>query len=205
MRRFLKRCNSSLGVRLFLVVATLLQQQDVAATLLAASTDHYSVTATRVSDEPVMTKVTNPGFDFLYNPASFTTLPGADGGPAQRWLMVRCENKSNGTHGAWAYGGPSVFAVVRELDDSGSKFGALSVVFGDGVQDIEDPRIVFEEDTGTYWMTYTASDASCSYAGKPNACARLAMASTKNPLSATGWTHHGPLFGDLAGNETESF
>jgi predicted GH43/DUF377 family glycosyl hydrolase len=130
----------------------------------------------------------------FYNPASFSVT--REDGSLERWLMVRCENRTSPNSSAWSYGGPSVFAVVRELDVNGTRFGPLSqssVVFGDGVHDVEDPRIVFH--AGRYYMTYTQGTKCAS----PYGCARLSLASASNPLTRDGWVDHGPLWADVAG------
>lgn len=162
---------------------------------VAAARSHYSVSVERLSKSPVIGPSKSPSstFDYFYNPASFQ-VTHADG-TVEQWLMVRCENKTSPNSSAWSYGGPSVFAVVRELD-AVTFSGAITndaVVFGDGVHDIEDPRIVFHG--GRYHMTYTQSDASCS----PNPCARLALASSAEPLRKGSWVVHGALWPDVAG------
>lgn len=164
---------------------------------LCSSALAYKVSVERLSQSPVISKETTGGaFDYFYNPASFTVTTA--NGTAEHWLMVRCQNKTSPNSSAWSYGGPSVFAVVRERDAIGTQFyplTAASIVFGDGVHDVEDPRIVFHN--GIYYMTYTQSDMGCK-AVSGNPCARLALASSPNPLRRE-WTIHGALWPDVAG------
>jgi len=169
----------------------------IALVLASAASDRvYTVQAERVAAEagaPVIDKVRVPGssvYDFNYNPASFT-VTGADGA-AERWLMVRVQNRTAPANVSWAYGGPSQLAVARVHSPTNvSAVAAANVVFGDGVNDVEDPRIVQVD--GTYYMYYTKSDLTCT----PNPCSRLALATaTTAPLTAGGWTDEGPLWPD---------
>ena len=162
----------------------------------------YKVSASRLSNSPVLGASSTGGrFDYLYNPASFAYASGANG-KVEHWLMVRCENRTSPNASAWSYGGPSVFAVVREADADGTRFdpfAADAIVFGDGKHDVEDPRIVFVN--GKYYMTYTQGDASCSNVSRApgGACARLALASATNPLRRDSWVVHGAIWPDVAG------
>ena len=126
--------------------------------------------------------------DYNYNPAHFT-YNGND------YLMVRVENRT-GSHQAWSYGGPSVFAWSRLHSPlNASAITLQNVVFGNGVDDVEDPRIIYREEEQLYYMMYTKSDGRCT----PNPCARLALATASNPLDAQSWEDHGQLWPDLAG------
>jgi predicted GH43/DUF377 family glycosyl hydrolase len=118
--------------------------------------------------------------------------------------MIRVENRS-GEHFASAspfpYGGPSALAVAEIISETQIAAVTLeSVVFGDFTHDVEDPRIVYNPSDKRYYMTYTRSDANCSSSFAPTlACARLSIASTRDPRLADGWTDHGAVFEDVAG------
>ena len=174
----------------------------------------YTVTATRNSNVPVIDKHRRPGssvFDFNYNPANFHFN-------GTTYLMVRVQNKTttntntatttttNNTdnNSPFPYGGPSVFAVSRVISPTETTpITTSDVVFGDGIHDVEDPRIVYDAVAETWYMYYTKSEAGNSETCKgPNPCARLSVATAKtNPTSSSSWVDHGPLWpkSDVAG------
>ena len=164
--------------------------------LLHHTDARYTVTAKRTSVHPVIDKQRNPGssiFDFNYNPGYFTYQNAT-------YLMVRVQNKTNdpkANSSLFPYGGPSVFAVSKVLSPTQvTPIRASDVVFGNGIDDIEDPRIVYDDKESTWYMYYTKSEApnntTCT---GTNPCARLSVAiCSDDPTSPQGWIDHGPLW-----------
>ena len=116
--------------------------------------------------------------------------------------MIRVENRSRDlpSNSPFPYGGPSAFAVAQIISETQvAPVSPDNVVFGDFTHDVEDPRIVYNPSDKRYYMTYTRSDANCSWSFAPRACSRLSLASTYDPRSADGWSDHGALFDDVAG------
>jgi predicted GH43/DUF377 family glycosyl hydrolase len=183
--------------------ATTLQQATLLLLLLttqhlqtATAKTTYTVAAKRTTTHPVIDKQRTPGssiFDFNYNPGYFNYNDST-------YLMVRVQNKTNDpktNSSLFPYGGPSLFAVSKVLSPTSvTPIQSSNVVFGNGIDDIEDPRIVFDDIEKIWYMYYTKSEApnntTCTGI---NPCARLSVAfCSTDPTSPQGWRDHGPLW-----------
>jgi predicted GH43/DUF377 family glycosyl hydrolase len=110
-------------------------------------------------------------------------------------ILVRCQNQANPTDPYSVT--PSKLALANltgpwNPDNISLTYITLnSVVFEpDGPQEeygTEDPRVVYREKTGDYYLLYSAVQAN-------PVVSRLALATTKTPGVKSSWVRHGPLF-----------
>eukprot|EP01139_Manchomonas_bermudensis_P012636 Amastigsp_a348253_7.p1 type:complete len:366 gc:universal Amastigsp_a348253_7:1115-18(-) len=112
-------------------------------------------------------------------------------------LLVRVQDPVNASSPYLV--GPSKIALARRLgafDPHEVRFEALSessvVIEPSSPADAlgtEDPRVVFDENTSTYFLFYT----SVAKVGD-DVIAYLSLATARDPTTAAGWTKHGYVF-----------
>jgi predicted GH43/DUF377 family glycosyl hydrolase len=88
------------------------------------------------------------------------------------------------------------FAPLLSSDGADVKeprFGSVgqeSVVFAphdkSDIRGTEDPRVAYDNSTGTYYMFYTCY-------GEANPSVTLCLATSQTPLDQAAWTRHGPV------------
>jgi beta-1,2-mannobiose phosphorylase / 1,2-beta-oligomannan phosphorylase len=118
--------------------------------------------------------------------------PGMYGG-----LVVRCQN----TSGNDPYKvGPSVIAYSRALNSDRTSFGSIAssdvIESPTGAWDsfgTEDPRVAYDNRTGTYYMLYSAVNSTST-----GVHSNLALATAKDPSHRANWTEHGYVFPHIA-------
>lgn len=113
-------------------------------------------------------------------------------------LLMRTQNCTLAPGDACAFcGGSQAKASVLtyaelQADGSFTFVDQSSVVFGpyddSDSWGTEDPRILFNEEDGNYYMFYTAYNGNDIY---------LSLATTTNPTSSSSWTRLGPVFPDI--------
>jgi len=155
----------------------------------------YIATATRLNNEmPFFTSQKNQSsFLWNYNTAYVPLSATQDG------LMIRVQNPSiNKTQNG---AGPSSLAFARFLDSDNlaiENVDSQSVMLSPEepweLLGVEDPRVAYRALDGTYFMLYTAVQAT----NTPSVIARLSLAIADDPTSASSWKRMGPIFPDCA-------
>jgi hypothetical protein len=160
----------------------------------------YSMAVTEYPARPWVSWTATPpttAWQFNYNPAF---LPG--GGPTPAGLYVRVQNGTElppGQCGEPASTSYLAFAPLVQPCALGSAcaVGSVSatVQFAPSntswEQDAEDPRIVYVNETKTWWMTYTANGVRGDTPGsKPPLNRHQGIASSVHPLEPGSWTRH---------------
>jgi len=122
----------------------------------------------------------------------------------EQGLFVRVQNNAS-TNGSSPYSVSPSFVVYSKMENlplnlNDIQFAPItsdSIVIqppaGTGQDKCgdEDPRIVYREKDGLYYLLYTQWDCSLP---------RLSLATTKTPNKADGWQFYGPIFPDSFGD-----
>lgn len=159
-----------------------------ACLILAAARAEYAVQVTSYPVLPALSFADGTSrWSFAYNPAYIPGGAGAGG------LMVRVQNDTAAAPLQCADNRSpttSSYLAATKLYPSGIPqplAGEDAVVLEPAgtawERTTEDPRIVFDESSGLYWMTYTANGD-----GRPPNNRHQGIAIAKDPYSAAGWT-----------------
>eukprot|EP00128_Syssomonas_multiformis_P002688 Colp12_sorted_trinity150504_noHs@22432 len=154
----------------------------------------YTVNVKHDSPDPVIgnggygIKVANSKYAFNFNVA---TLQMPDTSLA---LVVRVQDRVD-VNGTWNLT-PSKLALTRQIPGGGASFASISdesIIFEPEVPEeghgTEDPHLAFYQQTGLYYLLYTANDGQTT---------RLCLATSPTPWIKKSWTRHGPVFKELA-------
>jgi predicted GH43/DUF377 family glycosyl hydrolase len=138
----------------------------------------YTVVATKLTDQPIISQNQSSTADFNYNAAAYTYNGSIN-------LYVRSQNLLNQSEPFSV--GPSFITASQITLNNGTYssasqatsqvFGPLSTIEACGT---EDPRIA--ENNGLYYLFYTAYNCSN---------AMLSMATSTNPVDPLSWIRHG--------------
>jgi len=194
--------------------------------LVLASAQTYNVNVQRLNEEQPCVSSLTSGSSWTYNyNAAFIPLASE---PSTA-LLVRSQNQTSPGETS-----PSVITLAtfvtngqdfkfEPITEASIELQPESTADNYGT---EDPRVVFREDTGIYYMLYSAVECASSsptsmptltpmptpalgdrkssqrsYGGQPcegSVTSRLALATTPTPTISQSWDHHGALFPQLS-------
>ena len=162
----------------------------------------YAASLTQFDPQPVVShQLGTSAFAQAFNPSWIQASAGTRG---KSGLLVRAQNCTStpgvciGCTGTGEKASYLAFAELQNDDNSSTPqfkpIGSESIVLGphDATDDkgTEDPRVAFDEATGTYHLMYT-----CYNSGKATnqSAVTLCQAISTNPSSSTGWQRLGPV------------
>jgi len=151
----------------------------------------YQVTAQRSFNVPIISSQNHGQSTFLFN-YNTAYVPMYDTSKQlSHALLVRCQNQTAGTLG------PSMFSFTAQTGHG--KYQPITdnnIVFRPTTPEesygTEDPRVAYQQSTGTYYMFYTAVETA-----SPDLIVRLSLATTKTPSVASSWKRQGAIFPDV--------
>jgi len=159
--------------------------------LLIVNSSSYSVNFQRGnSNQPVISSLLQQSvFKWNYNTALVPSTNNSWG------VLVRCQNQGNPNNPYSVTPSKLGYAQIENNWNPNSvsftKITNDSIVFEpDGPNEAygtEDPRIVYREKTGDYYLLYSAVAAD-------PIVSRLSLAISKTPSDKTSWKRYGPLF-----------
>lgn len=162
------------------------------------------VKMTRLSTKPIISRE-DSDFYYNYNCAYLPLFEKGNHNPRD-CLAVRVQDLRPNHTSIFQVTASSI-VLVCSIDGSLTKFERVSrdrvilapEVEGEDELGVEDPRVVFDKEDGTYYMFYTAVARIPGPGGETSdpgsrVIARLALATTKTPRNAASWVKHGPIF-----------
>lgn len=180
------------------------------ATIQLVASVQYSVEVLELSPVPVLSYLDgNSAFQQIFNP-SFIVASSATRGVSG--IVARSQNCSADIGGKCVFcsgQGPqaSVLTFSPFVDNAPTPVTAASVIFspepGNPLEKYgtEDPRIAFDEKTGTYHMFYTCYGES---KGSADGSVLLCQAISTNPTDPSSWRRLGPVFPSIQDSKSAS-
>jgi len=153
----------------------------------------YSLTVISHPSKPLISQIDNSSsFSLIFNPTWVQASPLTQN---VEGLLMRTQDCPIAAGDPCAFcGGSQALASVLTFSplQSDGTFAAVedtSVVFGPADESdswgTEDPRMVYDAQSGVYYMFYTAYNGHDIY---------LSLATSTNPTKADSWTRHGAVF-----------
>eukprot|EP01087_Luapelamoeba_hula_P015767 TRINITY_DN4750_c0_g2_i1.p1 TRINITY_DN4750_c0_g2~~TRINITY_DN4750_c0_g2_i1.p1 ORF type:complete len:363 (-),score=57.39 TRINITY_DN4750_c0_g2_i1:265-1353(-) len=175
----------------------------LAVLVVSTKAASWEVKATRLSSQPIITsQKKDSAFTFNYNCAYLNVSSGGHWVDA---LLIRCQNatslkplKIGPSRLALTYATVATDLDFRYVSNASVVFESEGPLEDYGT---EDPRVVYWDETKTYYMMYSAVQR---LPNSPDLMSRLSLATSTNPADPKSWKRHGPVFPDHNGRPTWS-